>query len=57
MTLDTHDIERFLTDEEMRRRLGIDKMVRQLQFVMLGDLLFRPVDGGWEAYVEDDDGP
>lgn len=41
-----------MSDKEMRTRVGpIDKGV---QFILLDGVLFRPVDGGWEAYPEDD---
>lgn len=41
-----------MTDEEMRTYVG--GPTKGIQFILLGRVLYHPVDGGWEAYEEED---
>lgn len=40
-----------MTDKEVAARLGLSN-AGKLQMVLLGDALYRRVDGHWEAYAE-----
>jgi hypothetical protein len=46
------DEPRVLTAEEMQVRLGV-KPPAKVQVILLYGVLYRPVDGGWEAYEEE----